>query len=108
MKALLLFCQVYHDDASVAKQDKETQGQQGQHGQAGKAAAMVASVEWRIVPMQRLLGYIILGLAGLLVCMVLVGAMRPTSAATVVRLATPTVSHPAPSRSPRAVSGSTP
>ncbi len=103
MKALLLFCQVYHDDASVAKQDKETQGQQGQHGQSGKAAAMVASVEWRIVPMQRLLGYIILGLAGLLVCMVLVGAMRPTSA-TVVRLATPTISpiqhtaHTAPSQ----------
>jgi hypothetical protein len=43
--------------------------------------------------MQRFLGYVILGLVALLVCVVLLGAMHPTSAATMGRLATPTA-HP--------------
>lgn len=88
MKALLLFCQVYHDGASVAKQGNQIAGQDGY---AGKVAAMVASAhEWRLAAMQRLLGYVILGLAALLVCLVLLGAMRPTSATTVIHLAMPT------------------
>ncbi len=85
-----LFCQVYHDLA--LKSNGQTKN--------GMTATLVASVDakaWRN-PMQRLLGYIIIGLVALIGCVILFGAMRPTSAATVVYLAatTPTTTVAAP------------
>ena len=87
MKASHLFCQVYHDLALLSNRHAEM------HGKTA-ALALVASAQGRKPnTMQRLLGYVILGLVALLVCVVLLGAMHPTSAATMGRLATPTT-HP--------------